>query len=252
MKMKDLFRSLLCSSLILAAAAPAIADERGDKALQELDKSMTAAPKQYFIFDLITKDPGKEPKKFTYKVYLKGSDSRRIEFLEPGDQRGFKVLLTGDLMYTYLPAFNKVRRVAGHVRDQGFMGTAYSYDEISIVVYAPVFEGKFISETDKTITVEATRRPGKEGAFRFPKLVFVLDKTHHQPLEIAYYNEQGEKVKTETRSQYDCRGNFCNPKLMKMVDHGRNNVESLMIRKEWIPNPQVDEDLFTVRSLQKR
>ena len=120
---------------------------------------------------------------------------------------------------------------------------------MSIVTYGPTFTGKLLSEDDKAWKVEATRRPGK--TFRFKKLVFAISKKHHQPLEIKYYNERNELMKTETRSEYVCEGKICQPKVLKLVDHTRNNAWSKIICDKWEVNTGVDERFFSVRALQR-
>ena len=42
-------------------------------------------------------------------------------------------------MYIYLPSFRKVRRVASHVQEQGFMGSAFDHAEVSLATYSDTF-----------------------------------------------------------------------------------------------------------------
>lgn len=37
-------------------------------------------------------------------------------------------------MYVYLPAFGKVRRIASHTKDQGFLGLTFSQDDMATTV----------------------------------------------------------------------------------------------------------------------
>jgi hypothetical protein len=153
-------------------------------------------------------------------------------------------------MYVYLPAYRKVRRVASHVRSQGFMGTTLSHDEISIVTYGPLFGAKLLSENDTHWTIQASLKDGKE--FSYPKLEFDILKNVKQPSEIRYFNEKGVKVKTEHRSNYDCKGTICNPKKLRMVDNTRNGMWTEIICLDWKVNTGVKDSQFTVRSLQRR
>ena len=241
---------MLTALLLTVVGATAHADAKGDAVIAKMDESMTRAKDQHFIHRVVTKEPGKAERKITMDVHIKGKEWRRIDFLAPGDIKGMKILILSlDQMYVYLPAFRKVRRVAGHAREQGFMGTTFSHDEMSIVTYGPTFTGKLLSENDKTWKVEATRRPGK--TFRFKKLLFTLSKKFLQPLEIKYYNERNELLKTEQRSEYVCESKICQPKVLKLTDHTRNNAWSKIICDKWEVNTGVDERFFSVRALQR-
>jgi hypothetical protein len=152
-------------------------------------------------------------------------------------------------MYVYLPAYKKIRRIASHVRNQGFMGTAFSYDEISIVTYGDVFTGQLTGENDKEWMVTATRRPGQE--FSYAKLEFVISKEFHQPTSVKYYNDKGVLLKTETRTGYECADSICTPKTLHLVDHTRNGLSSKMVWTSWKRNTGIADSAFTQRDLQR-
>jgi len=183
-------------------------------------------------------------------VYIKGKEWRRIEMLEPGDVKGMKILsLSLDKMYVYLPAYRKVRRVAGHAQEQGFMGTTFNHDEISIVTYGPVFKAKLLSETKDHWKVEGIRRPGKP--FRHKRLVFTILKKYRQPSELKYYNDKGQLMKTETRRDYVCKGKVCQPNVLRLTDHTRNNAWTEISCEKWEVNTGISDRAFTVRALQR-
>jgi hypothetical protein len=238
----------LCTLLPPAAAAE---ESPGEKVLRLMDEAMTQAQDQYFVQDITTQEPGKEPRKMKMRVHIKGKEWRRVEFFEPGDVKGMRVLVRSvTQMYVYLPAYRKVRRVASHVRSQGFMGTTLSHDDISIVTYGPLFTAKLLSENDTHWIIEANLKEGKK--FPYSKLEFEVLKNNKQPSEIRYFNDKGAKIKTEHRSNYDCQGTICNPKKLKMVDHTRNGMWTEIICHEWKINTGVKDSFFTVRSLQRR
>ena len=249
MNTKILAALTVCMLLLTSAAAGE--ESPGEKVLRLMDEAMTQAQDQHFLHEIVTQEPGKDARKMKMEVYIKGKEWRRIEFLEPGDVKGMRVLVRSvTQMYVSLPAYRKVRRVASHVRSQGFMGTTLSHDDISIVTYGPLFTAKLLSENDTHWTIEATLKEGKD--YPCPKLEFDVLKNIKQPSEIRYFNDKGVKIKTEYRSNYDCQGTICNPKKLKMVDHTRNGMWTEINCLEWKVNTGVKDSLFTVRSLQRR
>jgi len=244
--------SIALGVLLLCLAAPGLAAElTAEQVIELTDHAMTKAKDQFFVYDLVTYEPGKDPRVLRFQVHIKGDKKRRIEFLAPGDVKGMRFLvLDVDQMYVYLPAYKKVRRVASHVKSQGFMGSAYTQDSMSLTKFGETFTGKLIGEDDKTWTLEMTKRPDK--AFSYPKLVVKIRKDIHQPEAVDYYNEKGVKVRSEVREGFQCKQGLCNPRKMTMLDHTRGDLKSEMIQREWKPNTGISEREFTVRSLQRR
>ena len=234
----------------LCAVDTAAADTRGDKIMKLLDTTMTLARDQRFTYDLITLEPGKAERKLVMDVRVKGSTWRRVDFVAPGDVKGMKVLvLSQSKMYVYLPAYRKVRRVASHVKDQGFMGTTLSHDDISTVTYGKYYHAKFLGETNTHYKIVATRREGMK--VPYPKLEFDILKKYNHPSEIRYFNDKGKKIKTEARTGYSCQGKICNAAEMKMTDHVRNGAWTKMVRKRWKVNIGIKDRIFSLRSLQR-
>jgi outer membrane lipoprotein-sorting protein len=239
---------LLCSTMLWPA--PAAADARGEELIAKLDKIMTLADDQFFVYDLVTKIPGKEERKQVMQVYVKGTKRRLVEYLAPADIKGMKVLvLAKDKMYVYLPAYRKVRRVASHAKNQGFMGTTFSHDDISTATYGPYYKGKLLRETDTHWTVEITAREGVN--VPYSKLELDMTKKYYHPSQLRYYNKKGVKIKTEYRSGFACIGTVCNAGVMKMVDHVRNDAWTQMTRTKWKVNTGVSDRKFTLRALQR-
>ena len=252
MKKHRLLMVTIVASSLMAGAFQIQAEDLspGDKVIKVMDESMTRAKDQYFQYDFITIEPGKAPRQMVFEVTIKGAKWRRVEFLAPGDVKGMRVLaLSLDQQYVYLPAFRKVRRVASHIRNQSFMGTAYSYDEMATVTYGDLLAGELVSENDKEWVVVGARRPGKD--FSYPKIEFTILKSTTQPSLIKYYSDKGVVLKTEQRVDYECQENLCNAKVMMITDHTRNNLVTKMIRKDWKRNTGISDDFFTVRDLQR-
>jgi len=237
-------------ALLLTWPAAAGADARGDKVLQLADTALNSYKDESFVYELTTKEPGKAPRVLNLKIAIKG-EARRVEFTAPGDVKGMKILILSlDQMYIWLPAYRKIRRVASHVRDQGFMGTTFNHDDMSITRYGPHFTATLEGETKDAWTIKATRRAGS--TYAYSMLRFSIDKKHHHPLEIRYYNKKGEHTKTETRTQYACQGPICVAKVMRLVDHTRNNAWSEFVTTDWKVNTGIPDSFFTQRALQRR
>ena len=243
---------ILVPGLLLVASSAALAGPSGDEIIAEMDRRMTLADDQFFEYEMVTEVPGEGKRSVLLTAQIKGDSWRRLEFLSPGDVKGMRVLILSlEKMYVYLPAYRKIRRVASHVRDQGFMGSAHSQDDMSIVTFSPYLKPRLLSEDAAAWTVEGTLREGL--SFPYAKVVLTIDKKMYQPLKLLYFNDRGQHVKTEERVDWVCKdGNICAPGSMTLVDHRRNDVATILRPRKWKYNQGVSDRFFTVRNLQRR
>jgi outer membrane lipoprotein-sorting protein len=246
-------KRLLTVFFLCLSTLPARAQDLGQQLLEKLDQLQTQAFDQRFRFRMTTYQEGKAPVSMVFEVTIKGNKFRRVKFLEPGDIKGMRMLVRAiDQMWVYLPAYKRVRRIASHVRDQGFMGSAYSYDEMAIVTYADVFDCTLAAETATHYQLKCKRKPGQ--VFNYPIMEMDIRKDLHRPSEIRFYNEKGQKLKTDVREEYNCRDpekKLCCPYKMKLTDHTRGELYTTMELEDWQVNTGVEDSFFTVSALQK-
>jgi len=234
----------------LHSAREARADSRGEALVKKADAALTKAKDQLFNVDMVIDNPGKDPRTLKLEVHVKGSSQRRIHFTAPGDVKGLKILIRSrSQMYVYLPAYRKIRRVASHVRAQSMFGADYNYDDMSTVTYGNVFAPRFVKETKTHWLVEGKRRAGQESPYA--KVRLRIRKDNHMPDELVYFNEQGKKIKTETRSKFKCKSGVCTSWLMKMVDHTRNGHWTKLVMTMWKVDTGFSDRVFSLRRLQR-
>ncbi len=237
----------------LFICATAIGDETGQRLVERLDQLQTGSADQHFRFKMATFQQGKEPVVMVFEVTIKGSKFRRVKFLEPGDIKGLRMLVRAlDQMWIYLPAYNRVRRIASHVRDQGFMGSAYSYDEMAIVTYADVFDCDLASESETHYKLSCRRKPGQ--SFNYSRMEMDIRRDIHRPSELRFFSEKGQKLKTDVREEYECRDpekKLCAPHSMKLTDHTRGEIYTTMTMEDWKVNQNIPDSFFTQSALLK-
>jgi len=159
------------------------------------------------------------------------------------------LVISRSQMYTYLPAYKKVRRIASHVRAQTMFGADFNYDDMSTVLYGDVYQARFKSQTKTHWTLSLSRRPGTTSPYA--KIEMRVRKNDTLPDLLYYFNDKGAKIKTETRGDFSCRGKMCTAARMKMVDHTRNGHWTEIVRSKWQTNTGVPDRTFSVRSLQR-
>ncbi|MBK6513173.1 MAG: outer membrane lipoprotein-sorting protein [Polyangiaceae bacterium] len=233
----------------LLIARDAQADEKGDKVLAAVDAAVFKSKTQVIEYDGTIKTPDKPDRKLSLRVMMKG-DKRFSEFLAPSDVKGTKVLiLSPSQMYVYLPAFKKVRRIASHVTDQGFMGMNFTQDEMSITSYGKMYSATVASDDGKVVKLVMTAKKDSEAPY--PKVEMWLEKARNLPTEVKYYSDTGAHLKTETRLNYTVEKECATPSELKMVDHTKNNMSTTLVRKALQINTDIPDSRFTKRALEE-
>jgi outer membrane lipoprotein-sorting protein len=232
----------LCSSSLALAGDPAAL-------LAACDEAMTRAEDQTISWKITNQEPGKaDPKNMAFTVQLKGAKTL-TSFTEPADLNGTRVLVQSRAqMYIWLPQYNRMRRIASHVTQQGFMGTTYSYEDMGGFSYSDVYDAALTSEAEGTAVLTLTPKTDAEAPYA--KVELTIDTESKLPQVIKNYNDKGVHVKTETRTEYGCQGDVCVAGLMKMEEHTREAWTELR-RVGWEVNSGLSDDTFSVRNLQR-
>ncbi len=235
--------------LVLASLAHALT---ADEIVHKMDEAMNRAQDQTISWEVVNQEPGRsEPRTMAFTTLVKG-ERTLTTFTAPADLKGTRVLVLGrKQMYIYLPQYDKVRRVASHTTQQGFMGTTFSFDDMNAGRFGDVYTAKLDSEDGQVAHLTLTPKPDAEAPYA--KAEVTVDLRMFHPLELKYYNDKGQHVKTETRSDYDCNEEYdvCLGGVHRMVDHTREGAWTELRRVDWKLNTGLDDDVFTTRNLQR-
>ncbi|RAP28300.1 outer membrane lipoprotein-sorting protein [Candidatus Marinamargulisbacteria bacterium SCGC AG-343-D04] len=134
-------------------------------------------------------------------------DKSLITFLYPADVKGTKTLTWShkegpDDMWLLLPALNRVKRINSRNKSGSFMGSEFSYEDISSDE-AEKYTYNFIE--DSTLDgreVWVIERYPKDKNSGYSKQVTYVDKEYRNPWKIVYFDRKGELLKTSVFSQY--------------------------------------------------
>jgi outer membrane lipoprotein-sorting protein len=239
-----------CISLLLFFVATPAHALTGAEVLTKMDDAMNRYTDLEIDWKVVNQQPGKkEPGLLTFTAIVSGGKAL-TRFTGPPDLKGTGVLVLGrGQMYIYLPQYGKVRRVASHTTAQGFMGTTFSYDDMNAGKYADVYTADVTSEGDGVVSMTLTAIP--DSGAPYARAEMTVDTQMFVPLQMKYFNDKSQHVKTETRSGYECREDVCLGGSHKMEDHTREGAWTELVRVDWTLNAGVPDELFSTRSLQR-
>lgn len=180
-------------------------------------------------------------------IYQKGEEKRVFKFTSPADIKGLSVLSTGkDTRYIYLPEFKKVRRIAGHVKNQSFGGTDFTNDEISSTKYSDDYDAIELKEDgdNKILILKKKDESDRE----FDKIV--VEVTPEYVIKRAEMYKKDKLIKVLEVSNINRHGKYIIGEKMVMKDLTKNHsTEMEMVKIEFDKN--LSDDVFTERFLKK-
>ncbi|HXU69844.1 MAG TPA: outer membrane lipoprotein-sorting protein [Polyangia bacterium] len=234
--------------LLLLVAGTAWADPGAD-VLSKVDNAMNNFTDGEFESKLFIREPGGAAREIDFTTFQKVPDKRLVRFSAPGDLKGMGVLVENkDVMYVFLPGFQKVRRVGTHVKAQTFMGSDFSYEDMSLSRYSPTYDAKLVKEDPSSWELALTVKAGQE--IEYPKVHMWVDKKSNQPTKIDFEDAGGKVLKTSEYEGYHIDdANHYGPTKVVVTDHRRNDHKSEIVFTHVKLNQGLKDDFFTQRTL---
>jgi len=262
MKKSDLFvlAVLLAASPFAHPAGSLNAGEPELTALQILRKAdaVVGAPAdQEVTLEMILVDAsGKETSRGA-RMWQKGSDRRMVKFTSPAEQKGIGFLdLPGDMMYLYMPAFRKERRIASHVTNTSFAGTDFTYDDMAAINYADKYSPTLLeSDTAKPASPLAEPyvlklTPRENVTSDYSKLVMSVRRDNFYPARIEYYSKDGKLWKVMARTEIENIDGYWVAREAEMSDLKKAH-KTRMVMREVKCDQGLSDDLFSLRYLKR-
>ena len=192
--------ALLLASALLLTGAPATAQayETADELIAALDarpepETLTAT------MEMVLTNAGGQTLTREMRTWARGDEMRVMKFTAPADiaGSGFLMIDDGEVDETlvYLPALDRVRRVAGGQRGQSFFGSDFSYEDVEGIDSGD-YTHELVEVRDGPVyVVEATPTPEAESSY--DRLVLEVPEDILIPERVTYYlGDEAIKVLT--------------------------------------------------------
>jgi len=242
---------------LLVLTSPVVLAVTGEEILDEVDKTLDSQTRRSEIKMTIVNENGQKRER-AVEIISKGDNKGFVEFLSPADVEGTSFLtLTEDgqeNMWLYLPAIGNVRKIASHMRSGSFVGTDFSYNDISMVggsdyksEYNSTLKEEVEYDNRTCYLLEST--PTKED-IQYSKMKMWVNKANYMPLKIEFYDSEGESLKVMTNEDIkEIDGHLTPQKItMKNVQAGTQTILKLS-NVEY--NIEIPDKIFTTRYMQQ-
>ena len=183
-------------------------------------------------------------------------DKSLMEFITPADVKGTKFLSyehvnKDDDQWLYLPALKRVKRIASKNKSGAFMGSEFSYEDLSafnVKKYNYEGEAKEGTFDGKTVYIGSSKPVSKYSGYT--KLVSYVDKETYLVLKMEYYDRKKELLKTAVFSDYKQFGDVYRMGKITMSNIQNDKTTILVWSEEKIKNGLKSKD-FHKRYLKK-
>ncbi len=184
------------------------------------------------------------------RIWQKGT-ARFIYFTKPATDKGTAFLATDPTNnFVFLPAFNKVRRIASHVRNQTFMGSNLSYEDMVTTQFSDDFTPTIFSQDQKNWVLEIKTKPGAK--ISYSKMRVTVTKDYFLITRLEYFDKNEEKAKVEVRKNFVpfLNNEYWQPKIIEMRTL-KDNMVTVLKMVDVKVNAGIPDSLFTKRSLRR-
>jgi len=161
------------------------------------------------------------------EMLQKGPDKKLFRYTQPESQAGIATLsLPGDIMWLYMPAFGKPKKISLLAKSQKFTGTDFSHEDMATQPYADRYTPKLIQTGADTYMLELTPISEKSN---YSKIIVTLNKLNYYPVTMEYYNRGGNRMK-EATYKYSKIGKYWNADEVLMQDLKSGHSTSISLR----------------------
>jgi len=244
---KHIFGILVLSFFMVGGNNIELKAQDAASILAKMDKIMfSPKDKQGKVTIILTGKKDKE-KVREAEMFQKGTDKKLYRYTMPESQAGIATLsLPGDVMWMYMPAFKKPKKITLLARSQSFTGTDFSYEDMATTPYADRYTPELLKTEGNTYLLQLTPKTKNS---KYSKLIVKLDKTNGYPILIEFYNNRDKKFKEATYI-YEKIGSYWNAKEVVMTDLDKEHSTKIQLSEVKFDQGLSDE-LFLVENLGK-
>jgi outer membrane lipoprotein-sorting protein len=219
----------------------------GAELLKKMDNIIFAAKDKQAQVKIVVENNSKDDKVREALLYQKGADKKIYRYTQPESQAGVATLsLPGDIMWLYMPAFEKPKKISLLAKSQAFTGTDFAYEDIPIQPYSDRYVPKLLNQDGNIYSIELIPKSDKSN---YSKLIANIDKINFYPVSIEYFDKGNNKAKVAVY-KYSKIGKYWNADEVSMTDLKKKS--STKITMTGVKFDQgLSDDLFTVEKFMK-
>jgi outer membrane lipoprotein-sorting protein len=253
------YKMLLITLMFLSLYSAALAEEiSGREIMENVDKRYTGDDESVDVTMTLIKSNGRKRVR-KVKLWRKSygeNDKSLMRFFEPADVRGSGFLVwehkdKNDDQWLYLPALKKVRRISAQEKEQSFMGTDFSYEDLASFKVDDYKHTLLKSEEidgDDCFVVQSVPEPGKKKSYR--KTISWIRKDIFFTIRVDFYDKNDNLQKKLNVSAVEEIDGVWTAQRMEMTNIKKNH-QTILELENIKYNTGLSNNIFTERNLVK-
>jgi outer membrane lipoprotein-sorting protein len=213
--------------------------------LQKMDEVIfSPKDKEGMITITVTDRNGKE--KVREAIMLqKGPEKKLYRYIKPESQAGIATLtLPNSVMWLYMPALQKPKRISMLTKDSSFNNTDFSFEDMATTPYAERYTPEFIKADAEAYYLNLVPKLEKSN---YSKVVVKINKLYGYPETMDFYDLQGNRFK-EATYRYERVGKYWDATEVVMTDLEKNHSTKILI-SDVKYDQGLSDDLFKVENM---
>lgn len=261
MKIKTVVLVVLMVSVLLTSVIGATDHLTGEEIVKELRDASSLISSGSATINLITENKRGQQNVNTLLIYRKDDgtvENQLLEYLKPADVKGTKFLSISDNskdeseMWLYLPALGRERRIAGHMTNDKFMGTDFTYEEIG---QSKSYDEEYNAERLEDGQIDeydcyVLKLIPKEEENEYSQVKMWVWKDEMMPLVMEFYNLDGQLSKKLSLSNLEKQddGEYLAKKITMSNEIAKTRTIIEIIEKN---SQELADEIFTLRYLRR-
>jgi len=200
------------------------------------------------IMKIITEHWNRELK---MEMWSEGRDKFLVKILEPQKEAGTATLKIGDEMWNYLPKIDRLIKIPSSLMGDSWMGSHYTNDDlVKENKVEELYTLSLKSREGDQATITGVPKP--DAAVVWGKIEYTVDVEKMIPVEILYYDEDGELVRTITFDQVKKVHDRWLPLHVIIQPEEKPDERTEMTYESIEFGADLRKDLFSIRSLRSQ
>jgi outer membrane lipoprotein-sorting protein len=237
-------KTILLILLLIAGVMNASAQD-AMTILEKMDKVIFSPKDREGKVTIILTDKAGKEKIREASMLQKGRDKKLYRYTKPESQAGMATLsLPGNVMYLYMPAFGKPKKISILSKDQSFNNTDFSYEDMATNPYADRYTPELLQSDNEEYVLSLIPKAAKSN---YSKIIVRINKADGYPLLMEYYDQNGKKFKEATYT-YEKIGEYWNASEVLMKDLEKKHSTRILISDVKF-DQGLSDDLFLLEKL---
>lgn len=179
------------------------------------------------------------------EMMQKGTDKKIYRYTSPESQAGIATLSLPDgVMWLYMPAFGKPKKISLLSKSQAFTGTDFSYEDMATTPYSDRYSPKYLEGKGDKYLLELSPVDDRSN---YSKIIVHLNKSYYYPIRMEYFDRIGNKFK-EANYKYTQSGKYWYAEEVIMADLNKQHMTKILL-SDILFDQGLSDDLFTKEKL---